>query len=77
MALEISYVTLIALSLLSCTLYGAIWRLYLSPLAKIPGPRSVALTYWVEFYYDVIKNGMYMWEVQKMHEKYGWVLPAS
>ena len=46
-------------------------RLYLSPLAKFPGPRLAALTLWYEFYYDVIKGGKYTWEIGKMHEKYG------
>ncbi|PLB46285.1 cytochrome P450 [Aspergillus steynii IBT 23096] len=59
------------------TIYGAIWRLYWSPLAGFPGPKSVALTLWVEFYYDVIKNGMFMWEVEKMHAKYGPIVRVS
>lgn len=60
------------LLLLAWVIYGAIWRLFWSPLAGFPGPKSVALTHWVEFYYDVIKGGMFMWEIQKMHAKYGW-----
>jgi hypothetical protein len=28
------------------TVYGAVWRLYLSPIAHIPGPRLAALTLW-------------------------------
>lgn len=51
--------------------YGIIWHLLWSPLAKFPGPKLAALTLWYEFYYDVIKNGRYMWEIEKMHEKYG------
>ena len=51
--------------------YGITWRLLWSPLAKFPGPRLAALTLWYEFYYDVIKNGRYMWEIEKMHAKYG------
>ena len=52
-------------------LYGVIYRLYLSPIAKYPGRRLAALTFWYEFYYDVIKRGTYMWEVERMHEVYG------
>jgi hypothetical protein len=51
--------------------YGITWRLVFSPLAKFPGPKLAAVTLWYEFYYDVIKNGRYMWEIEKMHEKYG------
>lgn len=35
--------------------YIAIYRLLLSPIRKFPGPRLAALTWWYEFYYDVIK----------------------
>ena len=53
------------------TLYGAFYRLYLSPVAKFPGRKLAALTFWYEFYYDVIKGGAYVWEIKKMHQEYG------
>ena len=43
----------------------------LHPLSGIPGPKLAGATYWMEFYYDVIKNGCYTKEIRKMHEKYG------
>ncbi|KAK2608165.1 hypothetical protein N8I77_006793 [Diaporthe amygdali] len=50
----------------------AIYRLYLSPSAKFPGPRLAALCYWYEFYYDVWPHeGQYTWKIRKLHEKYG------
>lgn len=49
----------------------AVYRLYFSPLAKFPGPKLAAVTYGVEFYYDVLRRGQYMFEILKMHEKYG------
>lgn len=55
------------------TIYGIIYRLYLSPVAKFPGRKLAALTFWYEFYYDVVKRGEYVWEIQKMHEEYGMV----
>lgn len=54
--------------------YGVIYRLYLSPIAHFPGRKLAALTFWYEFYFDVIKRGSYVWEIQKMHETYG-ILP--
>ncbi|KAG7008897.1 hypothetical protein G7Y79_00004g014810 [Physcia stellaris] len=62
---------LVAVGLTAYTLYGAIWRLYLSPVAHIPGPRFAALTFWNEFYYDVFLGGKYTWKLLEYHEKYG------
>jgi hypothetical protein len=49
----------------------SIYRLYFHPLSKFPGPRFAATTHLYEFYHDVVRNGMFLWEIQKMHEKYG------
>lgn len=53
------------------TLYGLIYRLYFSPLAKYPGPKLAAATRWYEFYYDVMKRNRFSWQIQKMHDQYG------
>lgn len=53
------------------TTYGVIYRLYLSPVAHFPGRKLAALTFWYEFYFDVVKRGSYVWELQTMHETYG------
>lgn len=52
----------------------AAYRLYLSPLAKFPGPTLAALTLWYEFYYDVVKGGKYTWKIGELHEQYGELL---
>jgi len=52
-------------------LYGAIWRLYLSPLAQVPGPRLAALTWWYEFYYDIVLGGQYVFKIIELHKQYG------
>ena len=51
--------------------YGAVYRLYFSPIAHFPGRKLAALTLWYEFYFDVIGRGSYVWEIKKMHQTYG------
>lgn len=64
------YVSCAVLALGSLVL-RTVYHLYFHPLSKFPGPRIAAATYLYEFYYDVVKGGMYIWEVERMHEKYG------
>ncbi|KAH8701276.1 putative cytochrome P450 [Phaeosphaeriaceae sp. PMI808] len=58
----------------TCIVYTVvlvIYRLYFSPIARFPGPKLAAITGLYEFWYDAIRGGKYLWEVEKMHEKYG------
>ena len=57
--------------LLLYLLYGVIWRLCFSPIAKFPGPRFAALTFWNEFYYDIVLGGKYTEKIAEYHKAYG------
>ncbi|KAJ5155936.1 benzoate 4-monooxygenase cytochrome P450 [Penicillium capsulatum] len=48
-----------------------IYRLFFHPLSRIPGPRLAAASYLPEIYHDIFRGGMYMWEIEKMHSRYG------
>ena len=63
-------IAIVVLSLTSI-ISTALFRLFLSPLASIPGPTLAALTSWYEFYYDVIKPGQYVWKIKELHTQYG------
>jgi hypothetical protein len=55
-------------------LYGVfviIYKLCFHPLAKFPGPKLAALTQFYEIYFDIAKKGRFIWEIERMHEKYG------
>lgn len=49
----------------------AIYNIWLHPLAKFPGPKIAVIGPWYEFYHDVIRDGRYLWKIEKMHEIYG------
>lgn len=61
----------IMLGAIVTTIGGAIHRLILHPLAHIPGPGLAALTWWYEFYFDVIRPGQYVFKIQDLHKRYG------
>ena len=63
------WTTLFALLTYYCL--KCIYRLYFHPLSHFPGPRLVAVGTLYEFYYDVVKDGIYLWQIEKMHQKYG------
>lgn len=56
---------------LGYVLLVAIYRLYLHPISKFPGPKLAAVTSLYGFYFNVVKGGRYLWEIEKMHKKYG------
>lgn len=54
-----------------------IYRLFIHPLRKIPGPWYVAATSWYEFYQDVVLGGNYVKEYPRLHARYGPVVRVS
>lgn len=62
---------LLACVALAYVIVGAYYRLYLSPIARYPGPKLAALTFWYEFYYDVLCHGRYTWKIGELHRQYG------
>lgn len=65
--------------LVVCLVYATlliIYRLTFHPIAKFPGPKIAAATKWYEFYHDCIKGGggLFSYEIDRMHEKYGTVI---
>ncbi|KID94532.1 Cytochrome P450, partial [Metarhizium majus ARSEF 297] len=72
MAIPISGVLLVLLLATPVYILSlVVYRLYLHPLAKIPGPKLAAATSWYEFYYDVVGRGVFCWEIKRMHDEYG------
>ncbi|XRM37371.1 hypothetical protein ABZX51_000846 [Aspergillus tubingensis] len=65
------YVCLLAPFMVIFIVGLVLYRLYLSPLAKFPGPRLAAATGLYEFYYDVIRDGQFVWHIERLHQKYG------
>jgi cytochrome P450 len=54
------------------TLVLVVYRLYLSPVAHIPGPKLAALTHLYEGYYDVFGHqGRFLWKCKELHDRYG------
>ncbi|EHK21118.1 uncharacterized protein TRIVIDRAFT_90966 [Trichoderma virens Gv29-8] len=48
-----------------------VYRLYFHPLSHIPGPKLTACTHLYEFYHNIIRPGMFLFEIEKMHQQYG------
>lgn len=59
----------IILLLIFSLILRSFYRLYLHPLRHIPGPKLAAISHAYEFYHDVIRGGLFVWEIEKMHKK--------
>jgi hypothetical protein len=48
-----------------------VYRLYLHPLAKFPGPKIAAVTSFYEGWFEIVRNGQYSVEISRLHDLYG------
>ncbi|KAI0420251.1 cytochrome P450 [Xylaria grammica] len=67
----------VVVAILGRCVFLVFYRLYLSPLAKFPGPKLAAATGWYEFYYDYWLNGQYIFEIERMHKRYGPIIRVT
>ncbi|KAJ4483055.1 cytochrome P450 [Lentinula edodes] len=60
-------------SLMVCAYFGALafYRLLFHPLREYPGPSLAALSGWYEAYYNIIKGGEFIGEIERLHVLYG------
>ncbi|KIK60736.1 hypothetical protein GYMLUDRAFT_244294 [Collybiopsis luxurians FD-317 M1] len=49
----------------------ALYRLFFHPLHKYPGPLFAAATSWHEVYYNLVRGGEFMAELERLHKLYG------
>ena len=68
---DISWLQYSAIIVIVYCISLAMYRITFDPLAKYPGPKIAAITGYYEFYHDYICNGMYTFEIAKMHKRYG------
>lgn len=66
-----SFLYISSLLAVTYTLCQCFYNLFLHPLRHIPGPKLAGMCSIYDFYYDVLKGGTYLWEIRKMHDKYG------
>ena len=67
------FITSILLLFPIALILRTIYRLYIDPLHHIPGPKLAAISHLYEFYHDVVRGGLFIWEIEKMHQEYGTV----
>lgn len=65
-------ITIVAATALIIAVTGlSVWRLHFHPLARFPGPRLAALTDYYVTYYDLVKKGATVRQLERLHERYG------
>ncbi|KAH8772486.1 cytochrome P450, partial [Diaporthe sp. PMI_573] len=54
-----------------------IYRLYVHPLSRFPGPKLAAATYLYGAYYDVVQEAQFVFKLNALHDTYGPVVRIS
>jgi hypothetical protein len=70
----ITYSNLAIVGLFSFITYSiglVVYRLYFHPLRNFPGSKICAATLWYDFYYDCVRRGTLIWQIEKLHKQYG------
>ncbi|OAQ96764.1 hypothetical protein LLEC1_00638 [Akanthomyces lecanii] len=58
-------------------LWTCFYNIYLHPLRHIPGSKWAIIGSYLEFYHEVIRDGQYLWEMEKMHKKFGPIIRVN
>jgi hypothetical protein len=69
-----SLILLVAFTGFSYSFIFCIQRLFFSPISHFPGPKLAAISFWYQFYYDVVQGGQYVWKIRELHNQYGPVI---
>ena len=80
MLLSLSLQEVISYAVIVSLLYVGslvIYRIFLSPLANVPGPILAAASGWYEFYFDCILKAQMSNNIDRLHELYGRVVRIS
>ncbi|KGO74014.1 Cytochrome P450, E-class, group I [Penicillium italicum] len=65
----------ISIALVAAWVIQALYRVYFHPLSRYPGSKvAAASTSWWEWYWNYVQNGRMLFEIEKLHEKYGPVI---
>lgn len=62
---------ILGIGLVTYLVFLSIYRLYFHPLSHIPGPKLAGITHGYEFYHNIIQGGLFIWELERLHEVYG------
>ncbi|KAI0765260.1 cytochrome P450 [Fomes fomentarius] len=65
------------LAIVVSTVIVVLKRLVFHPLARFPGPKVAAVTWWYMTYYEVFMDGAFVENLEELHERYGPVVRIS